>query len=84
MDTFAYFEMIAARANVSGSIPVSPAKPCMLCGHLHGRGAPCNFTGADSIVGDKVSIPAGNVVVQEASTERPILHVKRKYERKHG
>jgi len=82
MDAFSYFEMIAARADVSGKGQIAPVKPCMLCGHTHEKGTPCDFTGADSIVSGKVFIPdvQPEQVIEPAA--RPVLHVKRKYERK--
>ncbi len=82
MDAFAYYDMIAARADVSGKPQVGPSGRCMLCGHTHERGTPCDFTGADSIVSGKVSIPEAKSeqVIEPAS--RPVLHAKRKYERK--
>ena len=80
MDAFAYYDMIAARTDVSGKPQVAPSRHCMLCGHAHERGTSCDFSGADSIIAGKVTLPDTQVVDES----RPVLHAKRKYERKNG
>ena len=57
-------------------------KTCILCGKHHEKGQPCDFTGADSILAGKITIPKpteGNELKVE-----PIVYPPLKWLRKHG
>lgn len=48
---------------------------CILCGINHSKGAPCDFTGADSLLADKITIHAREHVSRdydEPKIEQPL------------